>query len=51
MDLDGIFVQLQMKFLEGFVGWLADDGGDTFMGEVVRDFGIVVGGLSCVAGP
>ena len=43
MYFDGIFVEFEMKFFDGFVGWLPDDRRDSFVGEIFRDF-CVVGG-------
>ena len=51
MDLYGILVQFQMEFFDGFVGWLANNGGYTFVQELFRYLGIIRGGDSCVALP
>ncbi len=43
MDFDGILVQFEVEFFDGFIRGLPDDGGNAFMREVVPDF-VSIGG-------
>ncbi len=49
VHLDCIFVEFQVQFLDGFARWLAEDGWDVLVREVVRDFGGIGGHASALA--
>ena len=49
MYLDRILVEFQVMVLDSLVGGLPDDWRDGFMGEAVRDFGIIGGCHFCAA--